>query len=276
MTANNIKIRRAKHDKENPYYMAARATSQDKALSYEALGILHYILSKPDDWEIQPLDLVRTGCKRNRVYRLLNELIQHQYIERIYERNEKGRILSVEYVAHENPLATSPLPTMQEMDMQEVDIPEMEKRHITKDRKEQKTEKTLSPVGDGKKRNAMYDAVLAIWGYTAQLNGLMAGVLNGNARRKGWKEFNLETPVTADEVLAWAEWYRKTELHGKKDMNMLAELVKVQSSITRWQQLGKPTNGNKPATRIIPLDDEPTPYPDTADYVNLAGVSNVG
>lgn len=275
MTDKNVKIRRAKHDKENPYYMARRATSQDRALSYEALGILHYILSKPDDWNIQPTDLERVGCKRNRVYRLLNELIDRQYMERIYERDAKGRVLSVEYVAHEKPLADSPLPAIQEMDIQEVENPEVEKRHITEYREEHKKENTLSAKAD-RDRNPMYDAVLAIWGYTAQLNGLMSGLLKGTAKRKGWKEFNLETPVTADEVLAWAEWYRKTELHGKKSLNMLAELPKVQSSITRWQQLGKPANGNKPATRIIPLDDEPVTYPDTSDFVNLAGVSHVG
>lgn len=136
---------------------------------------------------------------------------------------------------------------------------------------------SLSPGGDGKRSNPMYDAVLAVWGYTEQLNGLMAGVLKGTAKRKGWKEFNLSKPVTADEVMAWADWYRRTELHGDKKLNMLAEPVKVQSSITRWQELGMPTNGRSPATKIIPLAPlSDADYPDTADYVNLAGVSNVG
>lgn len=69
------RIHRAKHDTENPYYIASRDTAQDKLISYDALGMLNYILSKPDDWVVQPSDLEREKCKRGKVYSILKVLI---------------------------------------------------------------------------------------------------------------------------------------------------------------------------------------------------------
>jgi hypothetical protein len=227
MTDKNVKIRRAKHDKENPYYMARRATSQDRALSYEALGILHYILSKPDDWNIQPTDLERVGCKRNRVYRLLNELIDRQYMERIYERDAKGRVLSVEYVAHEKPLADSPLPAIQEMDIQEVDNPEMEKRHITEDREEHKKENTQTT----RKRDPFYDAIAEVWkssasGWIVNIKSMMLG----KATRGEWAKCNFTPPVVdAAEILAFKPYMEKR----KQEKNITGD-ISACVTIQRW------------------------------------------
>lgn len=85
--------------------------------------------------------------------------------------------------------------------------------------------------------NPMYDAIKAVWGYTAARNGQMANLLTGKATKKGYAEYNLDQPVTPDELLQWAAWYRKTALGGDEKMSMVEELIKVQSSITRWQEL---------------------------------------
>lgn len=137
--ASEKRIHRAKHDTENPYYIASRQTSQDKAISYDALGLLHYLLSKPDDWVIQPSDLEREKCKRNKVYVILKELIKSTYIERIYHYDDKHRVKMVEYIAHEMPLVKNPLPENQKVENQNLG-----NRHITEYRTEQSTEKTKS------------------------------------------------------------------------------------------------------------------------------------
>jgi hypothetical protein len=85
--------------------------------------------------------------------------------------------------------------------------------------------------------NPMYDAIKDIWGYTAARNGQMAHLLNGTATKKGYAEYNLEQPITPDELRQWAAWYRQTALGGDAKMSMVEELIKVQSSITRWQEL---------------------------------------
>lgn len=85
--------------------------------------------------------------------------------------------------------------------------------------------------------NPMYDAIKTVWGYTAARNGQMAQLLTGTSTKKGYAEYNLDQPVTPDELLRWAAWYRKTALGGDDKLNMVEELIKVQSSITRWQEL---------------------------------------
>lgn len=207
MTDNNIKIRRAKHDKENPYYMAARVTAQDKALSYEALGVLHYILSKPDDWEIQPLDLIRNGCKRNRVYRLLNELIENHYIERIYNRDAKGKVQSVEYVAHETPYLENPLPTKQEMDLQEMEKQEVEIGYITEYREEQNKEKThtRTPLLE-----PFFEAIASVWNTRASgfVNSAKA-MMRGTSKHGEWSNSNFDPPANPAEILEFGQWYKR-------------------------------------------------------------------
>ena len=44
-------IRKAKN-KDNPYVMMAKSAVQDDKLSWKATGLLSYILSLPDDWQI--------------------------------------------------------------------------------------------------------------------------------------------------------------------------------------------------------------------------------
>lgn len=100
-------IIRALHDKEHPYVMIARGVAQEKAISYEALGLLTYLLSKPDDWKIVPEELCRVGCGKNRVYKLLNELRDAGYIvqERTEAAHDKPPVWG-ERVVHEQPNPT--------------------------------------------------------------------------------------------------------------------------------------------------------------------------
>lgn len=98
----------------------------------------------------------------------------------------------------------------------------------------------LSADGDKPKRNEWYDAVFDVWKYTASLNTVMAQMLQGVAKQHGYKQYNLEKPITPEQLRKWAVWYRKTELKGDDKLNMLAKPLQVQSSITHWQQLGMP------------------------------------
>lgn len=86
--SKEITIVRAEHSSANPYFMMARETAQDERLSFEARGMLAYLLSKADGWKILVSDLCQQ-CGRTRVYRILNELKAAKYIE--YERKSGGR-----------------------------------------------------------------------------------------------------------------------------------------------------------------------------------------
>jgi hypothetical protein len=98
--------------------------------------------------------------------------------------------------------------------------------------------------------NPMYDAIKDIWGYTAVMNGAMEKMLKGTATKPGWKEYNLETPIAANDLRRWAQWYRQTVLKGDDNLNMLEERIKINSSITQWQER------NAPSEEIYATDDE--------------------
>lgn len=97
-------IIRTPKDGSSPYVATSRAAAQDERLSFEARGMLWYLLSKPNDWEIVIGDLGRAGkCGRNRVYRILRELQKYGYLVRERVRDEKGRLATTIYRVYECP-----------------------------------------------------------------------------------------------------------------------------------------------------------------------------
>lgn len=157
-------IYRAKRDHDNPYFQYRRATAQDRNLTFEARGMLAYLLSQPDHWKVQPKDLEQQ-CKKSVVYRVLNELIRCGYIERTQERDAQKKIVAWNYVVHEEPL-----PKKQEVAFQEVEKLEVENQDIRDKRIEERkeyihTNKPRNPSTSKQKRNpnlVRWDKVAAI------------------------------------------------------------------------------------------------------------------
>lgn len=154
MKTGEVYIYRAPHDKSNRWFLMARDTAQHTTLSYEALGLLTYLLSKPDDWRVQVGDLMKRPGKRgktigkNRVYAILNELKDARYIQHHIEKDDKGRIVKSNYIVYETPLPhdsddTSPLPHHPDMDN-----PDMDNGDITEYRTKQNTEETKEGAPD--------------------------------------------------------------------------------------------------------------------------------
>lgn len=100
----NTRIRRANKNAENPYVMIRKATVEDELLTWEARGILAYVLAKPDDWSIHAQDLIRRGpAGKHKIYKTINELVEYGYFERIQIR-VNGKIARHEIIVHECPL----------------------------------------------------------------------------------------------------------------------------------------------------------------------------
>jgi hypothetical protein len=93
--------------KGHPYFTMCRETAQNKELSWAARGVLAYLLSKPDDWEIQVTDL-QQGCGRDKVYAILKELDDAHYLSREQIHDAKGKIQGWEYHVHELPFTENP------------------------------------------------------------------------------------------------------------------------------------------------------------------------
>lgn len=104
-------IMRASHNRENPYVLIDRTMANDERLSFEARGLLTYLLAQKDDFQIWVSALINRSpnAGRDRIYRILKELELCGYIERVRIRNEHGHIVrSVYYIselpAHFNPI----------------------------------------------------------------------------------------------------------------------------------------------------------------------------
>ena len=100
-------ILRVEHNRENPFMMLDRAVPKNKGMSYEALGMLVYLLSQPDDWTVMPGDLEREGCGRDKVYRILRELRGRGHVQ--MEQPQIGhRFGKQQYTVHERPKTPQP------------------------------------------------------------------------------------------------------------------------------------------------------------------------
>jgi hypothetical protein len=79
---------RTKHNKENKYTIINNRSLWDSTLSFGAVGLWARLLSRPDDWEISVVELQRSSkTGRDKIYRLLNELIEKGYVIRQQTRS---------------------------------------------------------------------------------------------------------------------------------------------------------------------------------------------
>lgn len=106
----NPTIIRAKHDASNQWFFTLRSSAQDSSLSFEARGILWYLLSKADDWEIKVPDLMREGrIGRDKVKNALIELANANYLIRPKRfKNNAGQWDWTPYILHEAPVTENP------------------------------------------------------------------------------------------------------------------------------------------------------------------------
>jgi len=97
-------IFRVKKDNENPYVMMNKTFLNDERLTAKGKGILSYLLSLPDDWQIHEEEITKhfaDGVKSIRAG--IKELIKLEYITRKQHRKEKGQFSSYEYCVYEVP-----------------------------------------------------------------------------------------------------------------------------------------------------------------------------
>ena len=77
--------------KDKNYFYASNEPFNDARLSWEARGVIGYLLSKPDGWVCRNYDLEKQGtaggCKLKRI---LAELRQYGYLRRYRQRNANG------------------------------------------------------------------------------------------------------------------------------------------------------------------------------------------
>lgn len=78
--------------KDEKYFTASNEPFVDKRLSWESRGLIGYLLTKPNKWEIRMEDLEKQGPAGNhKLRRMLAELRRAGYMNRIRVTLEKGK-----------------------------------------------------------------------------------------------------------------------------------------------------------------------------------------
>ena len=73
------------------YFAADNALFSDENLSWEARGLMGYLLSKPDDWQVRLHDLMGRGpAGQHKIRRMLRELEAAGYLRRRRLRGADG------------------------------------------------------------------------------------------------------------------------------------------------------------------------------------------
>lgn len=101
--SKDITISRSPHDKKNPYFVANKEIFKQK-LSIGAKLVVLYLLSLPDDWVVYPSQLAGVlDVGKNKIYRIVSELIKSGHMVKSVKRTEKGRICGFRYEIFETP-----------------------------------------------------------------------------------------------------------------------------------------------------------------------------
>lgn len=99
---------------ESNFYTLDKRISEGSNLSWEAVGLLVFLLGKPDHWKVNVEALVnhtRTARKRtgrDGIYSILDELIQAGYVQRTRARGTAGRLAGYDYLVSETPFPPCP------------------------------------------------------------------------------------------------------------------------------------------------------------------------
>ncbi len=97
-------IIRVQKDKSNPYVVINKTFLNDTNLSFKAKGLLSYLLSKPDNWTVYTVDLIKSSKDgKDAVVSGLKELKNLGYLEKYSIRDDKGRISHWESIIYEVP-----------------------------------------------------------------------------------------------------------------------------------------------------------------------------
>src|SRR5580700_2360180 len=99
-------IVRVKHNRENPYTLIKNASLWDNRLSLEAIAVWARLISRPDNWNTNLVELGKAcNVGKEKIRRILHELLDLKYAYRVQHRNQQqGTFADWEYWIFEQPL----------------------------------------------------------------------------------------------------------------------------------------------------------------------------
>jgi len=109
---------------------------ENKNLSWKAKGILIYLISRPDDWQVYIKDLINRACDGEKALRSgLKELEENGYLNKKIERDSKGRFVKTIYYIYDTPEENKnfyPIYQNRKVDKNTIKQPFSQKRNVEK------------------------------------------------------------------------------------------------------------------------------------------------
>lgn len=107
---------------ETRFYILDKDISEDMRLSWEARGLLIYLLGKPDNWVVsikhlmkQTVPCARKRSGRDSIRAIIGELVELGYME-VTQRRSEGNFDGVDYIVRETPSSPAVLEDSPETD----------------------------------------------------------------------------------------------------------------------------------------------------------------
>lgn len=98
-------IFRKPHSRDHPYAIVSKTVFEDPEISWKAKGIMGYLLSRPDDWQVWLSDLIKRSTDgRHAVRTAVLELEITGYMTRHQTRDTDGTFSGYEIHIHEHPV----------------------------------------------------------------------------------------------------------------------------------------------------------------------------
>ena len=133
-------------EKNSNYSVISNVHLQDTSLSWKSKGILSYLLSKPDDWQIYLAHLQNQSTDgRDSTRTGIIELISAGYIAKDFSRNKAGQIIGRDYIVREKPVMDKPKSDKPRSDNPMLDNPTLLKTEVINDGFKLNTDDEPSP-----------------------------------------------------------------------------------------------------------------------------------
>lgn len=244
-------IIRVKHQRR--YTTIDNQVLEDERLSFKAVGVLAYLLSKPDSWEANYRHLATTHADGELAVRTaLKELEDAGYIERRREAGAGGKFQWVQ-VIHELPSPCGGFPSMENpgvdnrgVENRGVVIPDLASPEAaTPDEQERALAVPAAlvdwPVPDVVEKGGRLDEALALCDRMARQLDARGYHVNGQARSKRWVldmeqliRLDDRTPHAVELVLDWLD------AGGDEVSSFWRTNVRSPATLrARWQQMAE-------------------------------------
>lgn len=115
-----------KRQRSDNFAIIPNAVAEDTRISFDARGVLCYLLAKPNNWKVSVDDIRNSGSiGRDKAYSILNQLIDNGYICRVMKRDHAGKVIETEYTVFDEPIIVDhPLPEKPDPDLPDTDLPD--------------------------------------------------------------------------------------------------------------------------------------------------------